>query len=408
MRIHSPTDGTLIALALALAACAGPPRPSLSWNGTVDTLGDTIRVTTISGSVDTINPAIIRDSIARVWSSDDLSYPRGMGLLAGGRLAVLDADQIFILSPEGRLLATAGRRGGGPGEFRRPAAISILGDTIFVYDQASRRLSAFLADGRYATSWRIWPDSVLSNLEGGTLAVAGGVMYTAWASTMHLASPVPTKVGLVAHALGSNTRIPIITLIGPTYRMVGEGYATTKEAFGPRPVFALSTNGRIAWADGQEFCIGTLLPPDSLRQLCRRWERVPMTSAASHPDLDTLPGFADLPAERRQVFSTILQSQEQGAVRNSIDGLLWASDGRLWVRVIDSAQKNLPPLLANLDRTLRPARYRWNVFGLDGRLIREVFLPGGFDLYLVAGDTAYGSAQDEDGTPFVGKILLGE
>ncbi|MGE3525471.1 MAG: hypothetical protein AB7I33_06080 [Gemmatimonadales bacterium] len=374
----------------------------------MDTLGDTIRVTTISGSVDTINPTIIRDSIARVWSSDDLSYPRGMGLLAGGRLVVLDADQIFVLSPEGRLLATAGRRGEGPGEFRQPVAISILADTIFVYDEATRRLSAFLADGRYATSWRIRPDSVFSSLDGSTLAVAGGVMYTVWTSMMHLASPVPTKAGVVAHALGSNTRNPIITLIGPTYRMVGEGYATPKEAFGPRPVFAVSAERRVAWTDGQEFCVGTRLLPDSLRQVCRRWERVPMTSAALHPDLDTLPGLADLPAERRQVLSTIVQSQEQGTVRNSIDGLLWDSHGRLWVRVIDSAQKDLPPLFANMNAALRPARFRWDVFGQDGRLIREVFLPGGFDLKLVAGGTAYGTVEDEDGTPYVGKIVLGE
>lgn len=73
--------------------------------------------------------------------------------LSSGAVVVADGKSLELrfFSPDGKHLRTAGRSGGGPGEFR---GISIFqrcaGDSVFVYDVAQARVSVFGPDGVYA------------------------------------------------------------------------------------------------------------------------------------------------------------------------------------------------------------------------------------------------------------------
>lgn len=89
------------------------------------------------------------DSIGRVASFTRL----------GDTLVVLDplAHRILLLRLDGdewRAVGGWGRRGGGPGEFQRPATIAALpGDTIAVAEEGGR-VQLFTADGRYQRAER--------------------------------------------------------------------------------------------------------------------------------------------------------------------------------------------------------------------------------------------------------------
>lgn len=78
--------------------------------------------------------------------------------LHGGIWFVLDAadPQVHRLDDEGRYLGSFARAGRGPGELRRPRALTVRGDTVFVAT-ADLRLHAYGADGTHLLDRRIEP-----------------------------------------------------------------------------------------------------------------------------------------------------------------------------------------------------------------------------------------------------------
>ncbi len=72
---------------------------------------------------------------------------------ADGRLYTLDSQlaEVKVFDRTGRFLFAAGREGDGPGEFRRPAAVTVLEQGAFCVSQPSPpRLSVFGQDGTYS------------------------------------------------------------------------------------------------------------------------------------------------------------------------------------------------------------------------------------------------------------------
>jgi hypothetical protein len=78
--------------------------------------------------------------------ADILEHPRRL-LLIDARVLVLERGQPFlkVLSLDGRLLQSTGRRGGGPGEFQAPTALAYNRGRreLVVLDAASRRASVY-------------------------------------------------------------------------------------------------------------------------------------------------------------------------------------------------------------------------------------------------------------------------
>lgn len=78
--------------------------------------------------------------------ADILEHPRRL-LLIDARVVVLERGQPFlkVLSLDGRMLQSTGRRGGGPGEFQAPMALAYNRGRreLVVFDAASRRASVY-------------------------------------------------------------------------------------------------------------------------------------------------------------------------------------------------------------------------------------------------------------------------
>ena len=62
------------------------------------------------------------------------------------------AARLEVLSPDGRVEASIGRSGGGPGEFRSPGRLAWVGDTLWVYDGTLRRVTHVLGRATVRTT----------------------------------------------------------------------------------------------------------------------------------------------------------------------------------------------------------------------------------------------------------------
>lgn len=98
--------------------------------------------------------------------------------LDDGRIAIVDAGTgtIAYFSPDGHWLYRAGRLGEGPGEFRQPARLLHCGgDSLFVRDVATERISVLDSRGDFHRSFSFGPDRrpgpVYCNGSGTFLAI---------------------------------------------------------------------------------------------------------------------------------------------------------------------------------------------------------------------------------------------
>ena len=89
---------------------------------------------------------------------DDLVLysPVDVAVDAAGNLFVLDHKMSHVkkFSPDGDLLATFGREGEGPGEFRRGGHLIMAPDgNVLLYDGGNRRFVMYDNDGAYLDTW---------------------------------------------------------------------------------------------------------------------------------------------------------------------------------------------------------------------------------------------------------------
>jgi hypothetical protein len=77
-----------------------------------------------------------------------------------GRIYVADADagHVKVLSPDGTLLDSLGRKGEGPGEFQRLTQLAVArDDSLYVIDSQRRRVSVFAPSGQLARDLSVDP-----------------------------------------------------------------------------------------------------------------------------------------------------------------------------------------------------------------------------------------------------------
>lgn len=82
---------------------------------------------------------VLEDVAPLISDADvDLALPASIDTDAGGNVWIADRTlhQVLIVSPQGEVLQTIGRPGGGPGEFRGPRGVAIRGAHAYVLDNA--------------------------------------------------------------------------------------------------------------------------------------------------------------------------------------------------------------------------------------------------------------------------------
>lgn len=173
---------------LALGGCGAGDAGDATARAVVDTVAGVERIRydaapgpSLDWTVDTL--VVLGDAMA----DDPYQFqPPGDAGLAGdpaGHVLVVDRQGTRVLEygPEGRHVATHGRRGGGPGELSFPIDLDVgPGDTIWVNDLGNRRLTGYPRDGGEPRTVPypeadVFPGGRIEALEDGFIQVRGAI-----------------------------------------------------------------------------------------------------------------------------------------------------------------------------------------------------------------------------------------
>lgn len=88
-----------------------------------------------------------------------LVQPVAMAVDREGTLLVLDGQmaQVHRVAADGSVLPSLGQQGSGPGEFQRPSALRLSGDTLWVIDSGNGRLQVLDIDGNSIETYSLPP-----------------------------------------------------------------------------------------------------------------------------------------------------------------------------------------------------------------------------------------------------------
>ena len=335
----------------------------------------------------------------------------GAFFLSDGRILVADggSNELRMFSANGTHVQSFGRRGDGPGEFRRLHSVQRLaGDTIAVLHEMSS-LSRFTSGGTYLsrtnelTSGMIKPGAVIKSVQLALNGSARLVISMPWdpptqgAGVEFDARALHEVVSGTAAATRSLGELPVM-------RASANADGASKPWLGAEAVYA---------SDGSRFCRGygtsytltcytaagvtTLIirrawqPPNVSRQQfvqftdawLSRWSKATGAARddARREQLD-MPYFKTLPA-----FSALLLDRV----------------GRLWARTpasIDAA-------VAGSLNDYAIGASLWSVFDARGVWLGDVTMPARFSPLDVGADYVLGVMRDDDGVQTVVRYSLG-
>lgn len=152
-----------VLLGFGAAACAAGDRATdVGWRAVTDTIGDTIVVRTVAGSVWGGPAELVEALRIGVFEGEDVymfGYIEGFAVGPDGSVYLYDG-QVPVLrkyGPDGTYIATFGREGGGPGEYRNSdGGLAVLPDgRVALRDPGNGRMQVFAPDGEPLGSWPV-------------------------------------------------------------------------------------------------------------------------------------------------------------------------------------------------------------------------------------------------------------
>jgi hypothetical protein len=221
-----------------------------------------------------------------------------------------------------------------------------------------------------------------------------------WRENIH--SDRPTRTALVWHDLLADTVAVFARWDGERWVDFGGRMFGPAQLFGPRVISAIATDGRVAVADGVEYCVAIhSQADDTLSKVCRNRPPVPVGKGIRDPDLSRIENDS-----RRKVLEAVVRGQEIGEFLPSFDRLLFDQEGCLWVRTIGSELADLHPYLSRYFPEEQPTYRMWEVFNTTGRLVHAVEIPSGFEPRTIVAGRIYGFLELPTGEIAIGAAAM--
>jgi hypothetical protein len=322
-----------------------------------------------------------------------------------GRIAVPQplTREVLIFSSSGKRLATIGRDGEGPGEFRRVSAAGWRRDTLWVVDSSLRRVTLFPPDSADPV---VVPSTgvVLSNPD---LTVPHPLGDSRWFSTQILRSGADAITGyelVVLDDRWSEPRVlvalqPPATSLVIDYGAMGSSHLGL-QPFSDHPLYAFSPDGtsltvvRRAVTDGQSQD-GTALtvtrtslrgdtifhvtPAVAVQPIAEDTRRAVIEHHAANPRLQRrLPSVAAV----RDALESALHVPR---VHPPATGVIVGIDGRTWVRGADDWQGTV----------------RWHVLDGRGRIESVVDVDREIEIWAADHESVWAVLRDDLDVPYV-------
>jgi len=368
-----------VVLVVGLGGCGGDTGAGGGWHVEHDTIGDTVVVRTITGSV---------------WDAPaKLAQEVSIGTLAGaneylfgsiGSLAVDASGSIYVFdhqvpalrkyTPDGRYLATFGHSGGGPGEYQQPdgGALGVLPDgRVVLRDPGNARINVYSSEGRPLNSWRIAGGRFVSR--GLVVDSVGNVYTQVFGATIGMAT------FSAAGEPGDTIPAPAWDYRGPTVTAQVEGARQTWTVpFSPALRWTFSPLGRMFGGVSDEYRIDVFGSDGRVLRIARSSDPVPVADGErAAAEFHVLSAMRGLQPDWSWNGPPI--PDQKPAFRELFAG----KDGRIWVllhtaarpapeRAADPAPGEPTPPVPWLEPTL------FDVFEPDGTYLGQVSAPDGF------------------------------
>ncbi|MCG6955093.1 MAG: hypothetical protein LJF04_03800 [Gemmatimonadetes bacterium] len=385
------------------------------WTGTVE---DSAGVTIVR------NPATGMWRPSEEWTVDEelrIGAVEGepayeFGVVLPGAIAVDSHRQIYVLdsqaqeirlfSGEGEHIRTLTAKGNGPGELA--SARDLLmgpGDTLFVPDWRTQRMSRFAPDGSFGGDSRFWPRkeglSIAFRTNGSGLIVeqVGSFVYGT-------PEPENPRDALVRWASG-RVRSDTLALVPTGQDTYQEGGFIGTVWYAPVPCWDLTEDGGILFGMNDQYRFRLISPEGEVdRIVTRAYEPRPVSDrdierAMSHME-DRWKRMGASPSN----MTRLVQAQHFSEFLPAYQSLYEGPSGTIWV------QKTKPPSEMAEDETLwftwpsDWATQDWDVFDAEGRYLGVVTMPPRFTPSVFRGDEIYGVALDEVGVSYVVRLRV--
>ena len=164
----SPSRASAVLSALVLSAIAGAcstsedSDDSLAWVAVHDTIGDTVVVRTVSGSVWGDTAELVPEvSIGMLEGPEEYMLGSIVSLAEGADGTIYAMDRqvpaLRVYNSDGTYRTTFGRPGDGPGEYESPdGGLNVLSDgRVLLRDPANARIQVYSPAGEPLAEWRI-------------------------------------------------------------------------------------------------------------------------------------------------------------------------------------------------------------------------------------------------------------
>lgn len=309
---------------------------------------------------------------------------------ADGRIVVVNGGtgELRFYDAHGRYLASAGRRGGGPGEFERMGWMRLYrGDSLLVYDFDQARVSIFDGEGRFGRSFRLQPPGESGFVMGLDVFADGSVLARAprlFFDEMTDGYMRPDEVYHVYSPAGSFVD-SIGSFPGPEQflRTGGDGQrrfvSIMTLPFG-RSSSAVAHGDRFLFGSGDAYEIAAYGMDGRLVRLIRKaWTAPLVTDEALERFVAHRMAEAPNDEARRgieETYAALPIPKTMPAFRDlEIDAL-----GNLWVRDFEPDEDAERP---------------WSVFTPAGHLLGTLLLPAGLGVTQIGDDFILGAWRDD-------------
>lgn len=403
------------------AACAGEAGAGSRWEASIDTIGDTIVVRTLSGG-EWVGPVTLVPEVRiGVFEGADeymLGNISGLAVDADGNIYTYDSQVPALrqYAPDGTFIRTFGRSGGGPGEYSNSdGGLTVLKDgRIVLRDPGNARFQLYRQDGTPAGEWRYMGGFFTST---PLYTDTAGNMYS---TTIDFGSGPPWKTSLVRHTPDGE---PVDTIPVPDWDFESpqiraeRGDADNRSIsinsvpFSPSDSWTFSPFGYFVGGVSTSYSID-LFRSDGVLRIGRAVEPIPVQSAEK--------ANAEAMATqnmRRMVSDWRWNGPPIPDAKPPFGRIMVAQDGRIWVGVsqpgelIPEDERDDPIGPDGERRVVREWRepVAFDVFEPDGRYVGLVRAPAGFRGHpqpVIRGDTVWAIITDGLGVQQISRMVV--
>ena len=367
-------------VACVLAACGGDAGPSLSVER--DTIADTVVVRTLAGSAWEGHRTLETDVRIGTFEGEEaymLGDVAGFAVGPDGAIYIYDRQVPALrkYGPDGTYVATFGREGGGPGEYKQSdGGLAVLPDgRVLLRDPGNARINVYSPEGETVGHW---------SLRGGHFTsrplyvdTAGRVYTQIWGSS----ETGERYGGLQSYGpdgtLGDSILAPDWGFEAPTISVSGEGFSMMNSVpFSPTEHWTFSPRGYMIGGVSDRYAVDLFRPDGSVLRLERVVGEVPVQAdERAYAEERATHSF------RRASGDWKWNGPAIPAHKPPFRTLHAGRDGRLYVQLWTPGERIPDDEVESVDDPNAPPPERWrepvvyDVFEEDGTYLGQIHAP---------------------------------